>query len=188
VVAALTVLCRASVEFFGWIHDGTRTIGVLTAAIGREALLAIRDGNVVRLSQIRSSRLPEMLVGQIPDLPAGRIRPMRIARAELAATTRDGRRRSETGVGSYPASEQARMARQLANLPTLGTGELYVAVRDSMGRRRAVAEPLRYTDTPQGRYGYQITTAGGEGHVLIGGMTRPDLATRLREAYRSLTR
>jgi len=186
VVAALAVLCRASVEFFGWIHDGEQTIGVLTAAIAREALLAIRDGDLVWLSQIRSSKLAEVLVGQVPDLPAGRTRPMRVARAELAATTRDGRRRSETGVGSYPASESARLARQLADLPTLGTGELYVAVRDSMGRRRAVAEPLRYLDTQRGRYGYQITTADGEDHVLIVGVTRSNLATRLRDEHRLL--
>jgi hypothetical protein len=45
VAAALRVLCRAGVEFYGWIDDGECTRGVLCAAIGRKAMLAVRDGN-----------------------------------------------------------------------------------------------------------------------------------------------
>jgi hypothetical protein len=188
VVAALAVLCRPGVEFFGWVHDGERTVGLLAAAIGRQALLAVRDGDLVRLSRIRSTELPEILVGQLPDVPAGRMRPVRIARAELVATTRDGRRRLETGVGSFPASEPARRVRELAGLPMLGTGELHVAVRDPVGHRRTVAEPLRYTDTSAGRFGYRVGADGGEDYVSVAGATRADLVTQLRQIHRTLTR
>lgn len=184
VVAALGVLCRASVEYFGWVNDGTKTTGLLTAAVGREALLATRDGDLVRLSQVRADTLPETLVEQIAEVPAARTQSVRVARAELAATTRDGRRRSEGGVGSYPASEPARQARQLVDLPMLGTGELHVVVRDQVGRRRTLPEPVRYADTSHGRYGYQVS----EEQVMIVGVTRADLVARLRDAYRALAR
>ena len=45
VAASLAVLCRAGAEFYGWINEGDKTKGVLAAAIGREAVLAIRDGD-----------------------------------------------------------------------------------------------------------------------------------------------
>jgi EspG family len=188
VVAALAVVCRPAVEFYGWVNDGERTVGVLSAAIGKNAVLVVRDADVVRLSHVRAEELPEMLVGQLPEVPAGRVRPVRIELAELAATTRDGRRRSESGVGTYPASESARLVRQLADLPVLGTGELHVAVRDALGRRRTVPEPVRYQDTPQGRFGYMVSGAGGEESMFLAGVSRPDLVARLREAHRTLTR
>src|SRR4051812_45642127 len=43
VAVALPLLGRAESECFGWITHGTAMIGVLAAAAGRHALLAVRD-------------------------------------------------------------------------------------------------------------------------------------------------
>jgi hypothetical protein len=183
VVAALAVLCRADSECYGWISEGGHTIAVLTAATGRPGLLAIRDGDLVRLSHIRSTELAEKLVAQLPPVPAARTQPLRVLRDELAVTTRDGRRRSETGVIFAPAGTPARLVRQLGALPTLGTAELHVAVRDSAGRHRA-AQPLRCVDTSRGRYFYLIRN----GEVLVAPGGRAELVARLRELVRTVSR
>jgi hypothetical protein len=182
VAAALRVLCQPAVECYGWIDDGQCVRGVLCAAIAKEALLAIRDGDVVWVSRTRSTILPEVLAAQTPEVAAGRGRPVRAPRAEVAATSpRDGRAITATGAGRLMASPEARQIRQFTELPVLGGGELRVAVRDHLGRRTAAPHALHYVDTARGRYLTLNEATGGEPHVLIIPASRADLATRLRQ-------
>ncbi|MPZ84395.1 MAG: hypothetical protein GEV28_29985 [Actinophytocola sp.] len=185
-VASLTVLCRAGAEFYGWINEGDTTRAVLAAAIGREAILAIREGDTVRLNQIRPDSLPEVLVAQTPDVPPARGEAHSILRSEALAAV-GGRHRTEAGVGSRPAPPSVRAVQQIAAQPTTGGGELFVAVRDRMARRRPVAYPLRYADTPNGRWLNHMTEAGGGEHrVLVAPAARADLVRRLQEMHRDL--
>lgn len=189
VVAALRVLCQAGVEYYGWIDDGQRTRGVLCAASGREALLAVRSGDTAWLTQVRLSALADVLAAQTPDVPAGRGQAFRAVRAEVAATSpKDGRAITATGTGRLLASTEARRIRRLTELPTVGGGELRVAVRDHLGRRRVAPQALHYVDTAQGRYLTLSEIAGGEAYVLTIPATRADLTARLREQQRRLTR
>ena len=186
-VASLTVLCRAGAEFYGWISEGDKTVGVLAAAIGREAILAIRDGDSVSLSQIRPETLPEALVGQTKEVPPGRGEAFSLLQSEALASV-GGRQRTEAGVGTRPASTQVRLAQKIAELPTTGGGQLFVAIRDSMGRRRASSQPLRYADTESGRWLNHMTAQGnGENQILIAPAGRRDLVVRLQEMHRTLT-
>lgn len=186
-VASLTVLCRAGAEFYGWISGGERTLGVLAAAVGREAILAVRDGSSVSLRQIRPELLPEALVDQTADVPPGRGGAFSLLQSEALASV-GGRQRTEAGVGTRPASAEVRLAQKLAELPTTGGGQLSVAVRDSVGRRRATTEPLRYADTDGGRWLNHMTAAGnGESRILIAPAGRRDLVVRLQEMHRTLT-
>lgn len=189
VAAALRVLCGAGVEFYGWIDDGERTRGVLCAAIGRKAMLAVRDGNTVWLSRTREATLAEVWAAQTPDVCAGRGQAFRALRAEVAATSpKDGRAITATGAGRLLASAEARQIRRLAELPTVGGGELRVAVRDHLGRRHVATQALHYVDTAQGRYLTLGEVAGGEQYVLAVPATRADLVARLREQRQRLTR
>lgn len=78
---------------------------------------------------------------------------------------------------------------QIMSQPTTGGGELYVAVRDRMGRRKPVTDPLRYADTENGRWlNYSTTTGDGDERVLVAPATRADLAARLQEMHRTLMR
>ncbi|HEY7591830.1 MAG TPA: ESX secretion-associated protein EspG [Actinophytocola sp.] len=186
VAASLAVLCRAGAEFYGWINEGERTRAVLAAAIGREAVLAIREDDEVTIAQIRPESLPQVLVAQIPDVPPARGEAHNIMRSEAVAAV-GGRHRTEAGVGSRPAPREVRAVQQIAALPTTGGGELYVAVRDRASRRRPVANPLRYADTSMGRWLNLMSDAGGgEQRVLVAPATKADLIRRLQEMHRSL--
>jgi hypothetical protein len=187
-VASLTVLCRAGAEFYGWVNQGDKTVGVLAAAIGREAVLAIRDGDSVSLTQIRPESLPEALVAQTADVPPGRGEAFGLVQSEALASG-GGRQRTDAGVGTRPASPEVRLAQKLAELPTTGGGQLYVAIRDSVGRRRSTEAPLRYADTNNGRWLNHMTAlSSGENRIMIAPASRRDLVVRLQEMHRSLSR
>jgi len=183
VAVALELLCRAESECFGWITHDETTRGVLAAATGRHGLLAVRDGESVRLNHINPGRLAETLAAQTADVPAGKGKPVTVSRAEVTGTVR-GQRITEAAVQVGPAGVEVRRVRRLAALAVLGTGELYAAVRDGVGRYR-VSEPLRYADSPEGRY---LNLALGADQVLVAPAGRADLAGRLRELGRALSR
>lgn len=186
-VASLSVLCRPGAEFYGWITIAERTIGVLAAAIGREAILAIREGDSVSLNQIRPENLPEVLVAQTADVPPGRGEAFSLLQSEALASV-GGRMRTEAGVGTRPASTEVRLAQKIAELPRIGGGQLSVAVRDSLGRRRATEQPLRYADTPNGRWLNHTTAVNGDNRILIAPASRRDLVVRLQELHAGLAR
>lgn len=188
VAASLAVLTRAGVEFYGWINVGDNTKGVLAGAIGREAVLAIRDGATVTVTQIRPETLPTALVSQTPDVRPSRGEAVNVLRSEMLATV-GGRQRTAAGVGMRPARPEVRILQQIIAQPTTGGGELYVAVRDRMGRRKPVQDPLRYADTENGRWLNQTTTTrDGEQRILVAPATRADLAARLQDMHRQLSR
>jgi hypothetical protein len=85
------------------------------------------------------------------------------------------------------ASAEARQIRRLAELPVVGGGELRVAVRDHLGRRQA-AEALHYVDTARGRYLTLSEISGGSSTCRSSPPRGADLAARLREQRRQLTR
>lgn len=187
VAASLAVLCRAGAEFYGWINEGENTRGVLAGAIGREAVLAVRDGVNVRITQIRPETLPIALVSKTPDVPPSRGEAVNVLRSDMLATV-GGRQRTAAGVGMRPAPPEVRIVQNVVAQPTTGGGELYVAVRDRMGRRRPVQEPLRYADTATGRWLNYMTPGGGdEQRVLIAPAARGDLVARLQEMHRGLS-
>jgi hypothetical protein len=179
VAVALAMLCRAESEFFGWINCGRATVGVLAAGIGRHGLLAVRDGDSVWLNRVGRAVLAEILVGQTPEVPAGQGKPVTVS---LGSGCQQGITEAAVRVG--PASVAVRWVRQLIALPTTGSGELYAAVCDGMGRYR-VSEPVRYADTRQGRY-LNLTT--GPDDVLVAPARRADLVARLKERRRTLSR
>jgi ESX secretion-associated protein EspG len=186
--ASLTVLTRPAVEFYGWIDRGDRTVGVLAGAIGREAILAVRDGETVELSQIRPEGLAEALVWQTADVPPGRSDPVTFLQSDAVASI-GGRRETAAGVGTVPASREIRLAQRIASLPTTGSGQLSVAVRDRLGRRVASDHPLRYADTERGRWINLMTPLpGGDNRVLVAPASRRDLVARLNDLRQALSR
>ena len=184
--ASLTVLCRPGAEFYGWVNEGDKTRGVLAAAIGREAVLAIRDGETVTVNQVRPDSLPEVLVAQTPEVRPARGDTFNFLRSELLASA-GGRHRADGGVALRQAPAGIRAVQQVMALATTGGGELYAAVRDRMSRRRAAPYPLRYADTEQGRWlNHMADAPGGEHRVLVAPATRTDLVRRLQEMHRNL--
>jgi EspG family len=186
-VASLTVLCRPGAEFYGWINEGDKTRGVLAAAVGREAVLAIRDGKTVTVNQIRPDALPQVLVAQTPELRPARGDTFNFLRSDVLASAGGRHRRPDGAIGLRQPPADVRAVQQITAQPTTGGGELYVAVRDRMSRRRALPYPLRYADTGAGRWLNHMTDApGGEHRVVVAPATRTDLVRRLQEMHRTL--
>lgn len=183
VAAALAMVCRAESEFFGWITGDRSTIGVLAAGLGRHGLLAVRDGDSVWLNHTGCNVLAETLVAQTADVPAGPGRPVTVSRAEVVGSV-GGQRITEAAVRVGPADVAVRRVRQLVALPTTGTGELYAAARDGVGRYR-VSEPVHYADTHPGRY---VNLTMERDLILVGPASRADLVARLKDRRRSLSR
>ncbi|MFL6141555.1 MAG: ESX secretion-associated protein EspG [Labedaea sp.] len=182
VAASLAVLCRATTEFYGWINHDEATIGVLAGAIGGQALLAVRDTDRMWLKPTAWPRLAAALVGQTAEVPAGRGQPVTVTQAEILGAVR-GQRLTEAAVQVTRASGAAQWVRRLVALPTTGSGELYAAVRDGMGRHR-ISAPIPYADTSEGRY---VTVRTGA-QVLVVPANRANLVARLTEAHRTLAR
>jgi hypothetical protein len=188
VASSLAVLCRPRTEFYGWIQREDRTIGVLAAAIGKEGVLAVRDGEDVRLRQVGTKTLAEALVRQTAEVPPARGDTISFVRSEVTAAV-DGRRTSEVRARTVAASREVRLAQRIASQPTTGGGQLSVACRDHLGRRRASEHPLRYADTTSGRWlNLTASLPGGDDRILLAPASRSDLTARLREMHHALVR
>jgi hypothetical protein len=76
-----------------------------------------------------------------------------------------------------------------AQLPTTGGGQLYVAVRDGLGRRRGDRAAAALRRHRNGRWLNHMTALGGGDHrILIAPASHRDLVTWLQEMYNSLSR
>lgn len=174
VMAALAVLCRPDVGFHGWLTHEHRTTAVLAAAVGREAVLAVRVGETVSLRGIHRHRLAERLVSELPEVEPGAGPPLRVARAELSGTDRTGRLRTEGGTGLRRARPEVRAALRVISAPTTGAGELYAVGHGS---------PVDYVDTAHGRY---LVTATRD-VIEIRPARRPDVVAELQVRRRPAT-
>jgi hypothetical protein len=71
----LRILSSPDSAFFGWLTHHGVTTSVLSAAIGQEALLAVKRGDAVLVRSISARRLVPELVSLLPDVPPGRGHP-----------------------------------------------------------------------------------------------------------------
>ncbi|MCE7008542.1 ESX secretion-associated protein EspG [Kibdelosporangium philippinense] len=186
VAAALSVLCRPTIEYSGWITVGDTTAGVIVAATGRSALLAIEQDGWVSLRSVGSASLPRVLVAQTPDVGAGRGEPFRVRRADVLAFD-GGQHRPHGGVAVHPVPLEVRRLHEIAALGRTGGGEFRVAVRDGVGRRHVASNTVSYVDTVVGRYVTLARMVNGEVEMFIAPADHRALVARLLEVHRSLT-
>lgn len=164
----LLVLARPSVEYFGWFTSRFREYGLLVAELGGDAVVAVRGSHAVRITPVDGESLPETVVRQLPPVRPARMRAVNIRRAELSG-------------GSSPDSDVAAVRQLVAQAPT-GLGELHVAVRDRLARRRTTTEPVRYRDSRRGRVLVRLT---GD-YLSLAPADHRLLAARLRDGYEAL--
>lgn len=184
VAASLAVLARPAVAYYGWLTHDHATISVLAAAIGKEAVLAVRQpDSTVWLSNTTASRLADGLVAQTPDVRRGQGTPCTVELAELRGLRRTGSQRAAGGVVLRRASQTARHLAELVDLPTTGAGELYVAVRDDNGRVHTHDDLIGYADTAHGRY----LTLTDRRQVLVTPADEAVLTEQLHRVHRRLS-
>lgn len=141
----LPVLTSASMEYYGWLHQGDTTWSVLAASRGMQGLLAVRGDDRVSLAPVGRHELPQALVGQLPEIVPGGGTHWSVRVADLEEA---GKR----GPHDRAVPGEVREIVKVLRRPVHGGGELYVAERDEVGRYRRLVEPLHYVDTDWGRY------------------------------------
>lgn len=181
---SLTALVRPKTEYYAWFRSGGGTYAVLSAAIGREALLAVRTGEQISLRQIKTNELVDALLAELPDTQPLRFQSISLPLAEVRAALD---RPASGNTGRATAAPDIRLLQQLMNMPVAGTGQIFAAVRDELGRRRRVQHPIRVVDTTQGRL-QNVTTGkpGGESWVVVAPAGRAALSDRLHTMHKEL--
>jgi hypothetical protein len=170
----LPLLVNPARECYGWVGTGGQTYGVLAAAKGLQAVLAVSDGTHVGVQEIDRNRLAESLVEQLPPVGPGGGHPRTVRVADLA----DAARR---GSDAYPLSPAIADVVSLVQRPVTGSGELYVGRRDDVGRHTCLQQPLHYADTDWGRYLSYTSGAGHDEVIHIGPAGPRELADTLTE-------
>jgi hypothetical protein len=156
----LPLLTTPSIEYYGWANDGERTYGVLAAARGLQGIVAIRSGDGIALRSTPRDRLPEALIAELPEVPAGGGRPLLVRVADLEEA---GRRKNEDMVPSTEIRELVKVLQR----PVEGTGELYVGRRDDLSRYTRLEQPLHYADTDWGRYLNYTMGTGSDAEIHL---------------------
>ncbi|HWE89240.1 MAG TPA: ESX secretion-associated protein EspG [Pseudonocardiaceae bacterium] len=213
---ALRLVGRPSVEYYGWIAakngagknsagqnhsagdgdspDEDRDIAVLVAGRGQdEGVLLIRDHHEVHLQSVGAEGLMGALIGQLPQVQAGRGRGVNLPEQEVRQLAAKFPAAPLGEIKPPPASEfdvfgRATMAEDARDwfavmaLPRTGGGQLYVAARNQYGERKRCAHPLTYVDTQQGRWIMQTTgDKPGDRWITSAPANRQMLLARLEE-------
>ncbi|HWD02413.1 MAG TPA: ESX secretion-associated protein EspG [Amycolatopsis sp.] len=176
----LPLLARPAEEYYGWVAAEGRTYGVLAAGGGLQAVLAVSDGEHVGVQEADRQRLAEALVDQLPRVGAGGGSPRAVRVADLAEA-------AKRGEDAYPLEPELADIVNLVQRPVHGSGELYAARRDDVGRRVCLDEPLHYADTDWGRYLSYTTGTGPDAEIHLGPAAPADLTRTLRELAAGLT-
>lgn len=145
----LPLLTNASIEYYGWVHDGQRTYGILAAGRGLQGIVAVRVDDGIAIKPVHREQLPDALIAELPEVRPGGGRPLVIRVADIEAAGREDR------IPSWDIRDLVNVLQR----PVSGTGELYVARRDELNRYRRTEQPLHYADTDWGRYlNYSVGT------------------------------
>lgn len=156
----LPLLTRPSVEYYGWYTVDGQTRGALAAAGAMDGVLAVRAGDWVRVTAIPRDQLTARLLAELPEVAPGGGGHWSVALDELERA------------GDPRGARDHRLARHVGEVvkvvqrPVHGSGELYTASRDELGRRTA-AEPLHYVDTDWGRYLNYTTGTDREARFVL---------------------
>jgi hypothetical protein len=144
----------------------SRKLYARAAAAGETGVLAVKEGESLRLELIRPTALAVTLVGLLPDLPAGPGQSVTISQA--------GPRRHDDGEDVVLApvyanrtadEQQLRIAASYLNRPRTGTGMFTVSGRDRRIGKERQGGHVSWIDTDAGRYLAVVRPPGDDGQV-----------------------
>jgi hypothetical protein len=145
--------------------DKTRTIYARAAAAGETGVLAVKEGETLRLELIRPTALAVTLVGLLPKMESG---PGQSVTITLPNAT--DQRASDEILAPVHATRTAdaqamRLAESYLSRPRTGTGMFSVSGRDRRTGRERQGGHLTWIDTEDGRYLALARPAGDDGQV-----------------------
>jgi ESX secretion-associated protein EspG len=183
-------LAKPVVEFFGWIGDRQRPqpVSALATATGTGGVLAVLNGTTLGLYPVRLDALADALVGQLPAAPAGHGQSIAVPASEVdGAAPRSGGDEEFSVFAGQQRNPAVQHLTRLVGQPRTCGAQLYVAVRDGLGRRHRCPFPLNVIDTDAGRWFVQRQyNAGGQVWLTAAPATPQVLATKLYEMHRAL--
>ncbi|QUQ72032.1 EspG family protein [Kutzneria sp. CA-103260] len=183
--ATFHTLTRPEIEVFGWISTPQRTLGVLAAGSGGEAVLMVRSGDTAQVSPVRPDDVAEVVVAQLPAVQPAHGRSVNVSETDFTGAQAD----SEEGFGGFGnqhESPDTRALKALFKQPVLGISQFWTSARGADGRLRRAETPITVRDTAEGRWLTQTTTASGRRWV-IAAPAGPQLVTsKLYEVLRGL--
>lgn len=184
-------LAKPAVEFFGWIGDRQhpKAMSALAIAAGNEGMLAVLNGNALGLHPVRPDTLADALVAQLPAAPAGHGQSITVPASDIDGT---GSRGGDEEFSVFSGQQRNPATQQLKRLvaqPRTCAAQLYVAVRDDLGRRRRCPFPLNVIDTDTGRwFVHRQHAADGQVWLTAAPATQQVLVTKLGQMYQVLHR
>ncbi|SEO56562.1 ESX secretion-associated protein EspG [Amycolatopsis saalfeldensis] len=175
-VETLHVLQRPRVDYYSWVKSGRGERTVRAAASGRDAVTVVATGQKLYLAACSADSLAQEFTALLPDAPAARLASLTCSDTDLKAI-KGGAIPNTTS----PSIRDAKQVLRWLNAQHTHFGRLYVAIRDSRGRRRRNEDPPGWADTDQGRILFGVD---GSGWVSLSGAGPQEIASKVqRLAY-----
>lgn len=179
---SLKILCRPAEALYGWITENGAGRQVLAGSWWSEGVLAVRQQGTITLRQISPQGLAPALVAQLPEGIPARFQPILLPVTELAAGNQRGGSAVMQRVNAGGDDSARRIVEQLATARQLGGAELYVGLRDQVGRSRRSETSLGYSVT---EYGACLNTVrytnSGEQQLFVAPATPQEMTRHLGE-------
>jgi hypothetical protein len=176
----LAVIQRAGTEYYGWLHDQEGLYSVLTATVGRQAVLAERIGENVTFERIEAVQALDSFLFRLPNVPAARAEAISVRMSDLTPAKPDGFSRRPVG------PPQVRRLEELMKQPRIGGGKLHTAKRDHRGKRTRATDWITAIDLEIGGRWAVYQTGRGERSVMAAPGTPQLIGNRLRELQESI--
>jgi hypothetical protein len=160
--AMLAALCKPARAFIAYVGRNGKQYGGLAATPGRSGVLAVREGQRVRISTADADGLAGELVTALPPAEPASFRRVSLPLDEVL--DRDGTPGAPQDFlvdpqPERPESSELRTVRRLLDAPRTGGGELHAYTCDKLGRTRRSRTPLLYSDAEFGRFLSWVTDA-----------------------------
>lgn len=144
----------------------SRKLYARAAAAGENGVLAVKEGESLRLELIRPTALAITLAGLLPAMSAGPGQSVTITQPSTREQTEAENTLLAPVYANRTADEQQlRIAAGYLNRPRTGTGMFTVSGRDRRIGRERQGGHVTWIDTDAGRYLAVVRPPGDDGHV-----------------------
>ncbi|WIX80859.1 ESX secretion-associated protein EspG [Amycolatopsis carbonis] len=177
-VEVLRLLQRPGVEYYSWVKSDKGERTVRAAGSGRDAVTVVAVDQVLYIAPCSAEALAREFALLLPEAPPARIASLNCSDADFNAI-KSGVIPSKTS----PSIRDAKQVVQWLRAPKTYFGRLYVAVRDSRGKRLRNENPPGWIDTEQGRILFGVDKSGW---ISLAGAGPQDLVKKVQQLENEL--
>ncbi|MGV9295542.1 ESX secretion-associated protein EspG [Amycolatopsis sp. NPDC003676] len=174
VVETMHLLQRPGIEYYSWVKSerGERT--VRAAASGRDAATVVAVNQKLYIAPCSADTLVREFIALLPEAPAARVLSLNCSDEDLNLVKSGGQPSGRTS----PSIRDAKQVLQWLDKPHTYFGRLYVAVRDSRGKRRRNENPPGWADMEEGRILFGVDKSGW---ISLAGAGPQEMAKKLQQ-------